>query len=391
MSDLRQHIPLYTPTFFLGFAYHFLISLHFTNNAIYPLYVTHEGGGIAMVGIFMGIYSVSAVAGRPLVGYLIDRYGVRSILILGSLALSLPAFGYLFLLDQGLLPFVWILRAVQGFGYGAHFTATFTLAAQIAPPVRQNESIAMFGVSGLIGTAIGPYVGEYLVRTYGLNLFFIAMAFIGISAALTISMIRVKKILPPPLPIIHSFLNLFRSANLTFVFVLAFLFAMSSNAATTFLATVAKARSISQFSLYFTAWGISGVSIRFIGGRWGDRIGPERVLIPGLFLYASGMLTIHFSTSLIGFIIAGILVGTAHGVSFPAITSFGYSRAPDRFKGSAMALITGMMDAGGAVMALVVGPLAEAFGLGIVFPIAASASLIGCTLVVMNLHRHDKV
>ncbi len=185
----------------------------------------------------------------------------------------------------------------------------------------------------------------------------------------------------------HSFLKVFRSANLTLVFVLAFLFAISSTAATTFLATLAKARSISQFSLYFTAWGISGVAIRFIGGKWGDRIGPERVLIPGLFLYASGLLTIHFSTSLIGFIIAGILVGTAHGVSFPAITSFGYSRAPDQFKGSAMALITGMMDAGGAVMALLVGPLAEVVGLGIVFPIAASASLIALTVVSISQRR----
>lgn len=390
MSELQQNTRLYTTTFLLGFLYNFFIALHFTNNALYPLYIRHEGGGVALVGMFMGIYSIAAVLGRPVIGSLIDRYGTRTVLIIGSLSLSLPAFGYLLLLNHGLGASVWILRTIQGFGYGAHFSATFTLAAQIAPPTRRNEAVAMYGASGLAGSMAGPYLGEYLVESYSLPIFFIAMMLFGVAAAFIISRIRVPKNEDGSNQKTGSLRAALQSHDLRLLFVIAFLFAISFSTPTTFLATLAKSKSISQFSLYFTTWGFAGIMIRFIGGRWGDKVGMHRVLIPGLLLYAAGLFTIHLSYSLYGIVLAGLLCGVAHGISFPAVTSLGYSIAPKEFAGSSMALITGMMDAGTAITALVIGHAAESLGIGIVFPFASAAAFIALSLVLVYQRRFSQ-
>jgi len=374
----------------MGFLYNFVLSLHFTNNALYPLYVVEEGGGVAVVGFFMGIFSVAGVLGRPLVGMLLDRYGVKPVLILGSLLLSLPALGYISLLGDGLGPMVWLLRIVQGVGYGAHFSATFTLAAQLAPAGRRNESVAMYGASGLLGAMVGPYLGEYLVTTPGLEWFFARRALIGIISAGLISRARLPKTSTGKVPRPSEVIKAFRSGELHFAMWLAFLLAMTFYAPITFLATIAAEKGIDQFSLYFTAWGLSGIIIRLAAARLGDAIGLRRILVPGFLLYGTGVLIIHFSTGTGGLIAAGIFCGTAHGLAFPAVTSLGYSLAPTAITGSAMAALTGMMDTGGTLTALALGPLAEAFGYGLVFPVAAASAYLAVILLLNSIRKRPE-
>ncbi|MBL0176028.1 MAG: MFS transporter [Ignavibacteria bacterium] len=378
---------LYTRTFFLGFAYNFVLALHFTNNALYPLFVRQEGGGIAMVGLFMGVYSLAAVLGRPLIGLLIDRYGPREVLMLGALCLSLPALGYFLLLGTGMSPLVWVLRAVQGFGYGAHFSATFTLAALIAPSTRRNEAIAMYGVSGLAGAMIGPFIGEQLVEHAGLPVFFLAMCGVGLLAVAVVWNVRVGRAgtaIPRPSEVLRALVT----RDMQLVAALAFLLALCYSTPQSFLAVIAKQRGIADFSLYFSAWGLGGTIIRFVGGSWGDKRGLRRVLMPSFAMYAAGLTLLAFSTGIAGVIVAGFLTGISHGLAFPAVASLGYALAPKAFTGSAMALVTGMMDTGAAVMALAVGPLAELVGYGIVFPIAAGAGASAVLLLVLSIRAN---
>ena len=383
---------LYSSAFFTGFAYNFIIALHFTSSALYPLYVTHEHGDAATIGLFMGVYSLAGVLGRPLVAMLIDRFGPRAILILGSTLLSLPAFGYIGLIGSGIGMPALLLRVVQGFGYGAHFSATFTLAASLAPSERRNEAVAMYGVSGLLGAMVGPFAGEQILTAYGLPTLFFAMGSVGLVAVTVIWFVPSGTAAGMRYPKPFEVLRTFRASGMLLPVVLAFLFAISFSTPTTFLAAFAKQKSIPDFSLYFTFWGMSGVAVRFIGGRWGDRRGQAFVLIPGFAMYAGGMLVVLYSTTVSGFILAGILCGSGHGITFPAVTSLGLSRAPLAYAGSAVALITGMMDVGAAVNAFVIGPIAVIYGYAIVFPVAAAASCIACGVLLRRRYRkppHD--
>jgi len=389
----RQNDTLYNRQFLFFFSYNFFMALNFSSNAIYPLYVKSMGGTAQTVGAFMGVASLSAVVARPLVGWLIDRFGGRKVLIIGSLAMSLPSLGYLALLDQGLSPLVWLLRIVHGFGFGAHFSAFFASAAQSAPKNRRNEAIAMYGFSGLCAHLIGPFLSETIHDHYGLSTFFLVVTGFGL-VALMIMLFLARQPKPEPngsLPLFSGTLQLLMKRELRFVYLLAFLLSVLYSTPPTFLAPLARERGVFHFGLYFTGYGMMGMFIRLLGKRWGDRLGLRRVLAPSFVVYSLAMLTLFFARSTEMVMLAGGFSGLAHGIAFPAVNALAYNRAPRGSEGSVIALLTGMMDVGTMAGAFLLGLLAEFTGYPYVFPAAASAGLFASMLLVISILKRPEV
>jgi len=381
---------LYTPTFFLALILNFTVGLIFTNNAIYPLYVESQGGSAAQIGLFVSAYAIAAVLSRPLVGMLIDRFGVRLVLISGSLLMGLAPLGFLAILGNGLTPLAWTLRVAQGFGFGAYFSAFFTLAAQMAPTARRNEAVAMYGITGLAANLVGPIMGEQIVRIWGLSEFFITMAVAGLIATFVATRFKNTGDMEPTSFSLRTFANTLKTRQLHFPLILAMLLAISFSTPSGFLAPLAGNRGINGFGLYFTGYAAAGITVRLIGRKWADRFGWRRILIPMFCLYGCGLTIIYFSHSIGGLILAGSFTGSAHGLAFPAVTALGYTMAPDKGKGTAMALVTGMMDFGSFVAGIVLGQIAQIFGFAKVFPFAVLAPLTAVILLVVHVARNPQ-
>ncbi len=391
MDDISQApSSLINKTFILGFSYNFVMGFIFSNNALFPLYVEYSGGGAQSIGLFMGFLSLSGILCRPFIGYLVDRYGVKPLMMWGSLLFGLPCLGYLLLLDAGLVAAVWVLRLIQGFGWGAHMTAFLTLAAQASPPGRRNETVAKYGVSGLFATSIAPYIGEHLIKDYGIEYFFLFLSSMGILAFILISCIRV------PVRSVHltgfniqGTYHILRLPQFRISFLLAICLAASFSTISSFLAPLATNREISSFSLFFTAFASTGVMIRFTCSQWGDRFGLVQVMIPGFFMYALGLIIIQISWNLGGILLAGLFCGIAHGITFPAVIALGYSLAPSKYRGSAMSLVTGMMDVGNMGNTILLGQIAGLWGYHIIFFVGATAP-ITAVLSLLFFSRHSR-
>lgn len=388
-ESLSNSERLYTPRFFIGFFYNFLMGCIFTNNALYPLYVTHSGGDAQTIGLFMAMLPIAGVATRPLIGFMIDRLGTKPVMILASLGLGMPCLGYYFLLDQGLSILVWILRIIQGFGWGAHMSAFFTMAGQTAPPNRRNEAIAMYGLSGMASNAMAPFIGETILRHYGFSVFFLVMTAVSISAFLLISTFQMPKqsIAMGSINFMRMF-RLFIKPNFLLVSLYSLAVAVAYSTMSSFLAPLAEERSITNFSLFFTAFSICGVTVRLYGRHWGDRFGYRYVLIPGFICYASGLLIVFFSHTLLWIILSGALCGFGHGLCFPAVTALGYSLAPENLRGSAMAFVTGVMDAGNAVNSFCMGIIASHLGFGIVFLFSCILPYFAVGVIMQTIRKN---
>lgn len=388
-SDRQQ---LYTRQFFIVFAYNFFMALNFTNNAIYPLYVKEMGGSAETVGWFMGIASLSAVMLRPLIGWMIDRYGPRTVMRIGSLAISLPSLGYMLLIDQGLSTEVWMLRLLHGFGFGAHLSAFFTHAAQSAPKGRRNESIGMFGFSGLLANLAGPFIGQFVYETHGLHAFFLLITAFGLAGfVITFAADRVPPESRAESPSLVGATKLIFEPNLRMVFALSVLLSICFSTPQAFLGPLAYERMIGHFSLYYTGYAIAGMAARLIGGKWGDRFGLRRVLVPGFLIYGSAMVALYLAQSSTAILGAGLLAGTAHGFVFPAVNSLGYSVAPRGHGGSVIALLTGMMDGGTMLATFALGQVAEYYGFAAVFPLAALAGVAASTTIIVSILRRPAI
>jgi MFS family permease len=389
---MKKSQELYGPTFFLAFTYNFFMSLNFTNNAIYPLYIKEAGGSAETIGYFMGLLALTAVISRPIIGMSIDKFGVKSVLIFGSLAMTLPSIGYWYFLDQGLNSTVWIIRTFQGVGFGAHFSAFFTLAAQTAPEGRRNESIAMFGFSGLLGHICGPLLGENIYEAYGAGAFFLLITVFGLFALIFLSLIKVKTIdvaVSNKISLAGT-LKLLLLPKLRMVFILAILLAVCFSTAQYFIAPLSKTRMIINFGLYFTGYSIGGMGIRLLGKHWGDKYGVRRVMLPAFLSYSLGMIIIFNSPTALVLLAAGIFSGIGHGLAFPAVHSLGFSLAPKEYSGSVMALVTGMFDAGCMLTAFLFGFIAERSSYDILFVIAASFGFLAVLLNLLSILRVPK-
>ena len=123
-----------------------------------PLYVLEQGGSQGDVGMVMGIFSMASAVCRPWISSMIDRIGRKRSYTLGSILMVAAPLLYLGLHDPlgTHYPLFILLRLMHGVGLAICFTAVFTFMADILPQERLNEGIGMFGISGLLGIALGP-------------------------------------------------------------------------------------------------------------------------------------------------------------------------------------------------------------------------------------------
>ena len=103
-----------------------------------PTYVEDElRGGELGVGLAIAAFSGAAIAARPLIGRLIDRYGRRASIIGGATLAATVGSLYGFV-DS--LPLLLVLRGLTGVGEAALFVGAATLVSDLAPAHRQAEA-----------------------------------------------------------------------------------------------------------------------------------------------------------------------------------------------------------------------------------------------------------
>src|SRR5690606_23669585 len=143
-----------------------------------PRFIEREldGDGLA-VGVGVGSMAVTAALLRPWVGRMGDRHGRRVLAVAGAAVVAVSILLYAAATE------LWILvlaRLVTGAGEAAMFVGVATAAQDLAPDHRRGEAASYFSVALYGGLAVGPPVGEALVR-HGFTTLWVA---VGLFAAL---------------------------------------------------------------------------------------------------------------------------------------------------------------------------------------------------------------
>ena len=162
----REITKLYSPSFIaFGCANFFTVS-SFGIFFLFPLFIKDRGGSESDIGIIMGVFSLASVLCRPWISEMIDRIGRMRSYTIGSLLMTALPLSYLLFrggLSMFYVPLV-LVRVIHGVGLAVCFTAGFTYIADIIPEERLNEGIGIFGVTGLMGLAMGPLIGEVIIE-----------------------------------------------------------------------------------------------------------------------------------------------------------------------------------------------------------------------------------
>jgi MFS family permease len=73
----------------------------------------------------------------------------------------------LYLTVHQLGPWLYAVRIVHGIAEAMLFAALFTHAADLIPPARRTEGMALFGVSGLLPISLGGLLGDLILQRAG--------------------------------------------------------------------------------------------------------------------------------------------------------------------------------------------------------------------------------
>jgi MFS family permease len=360
--------PLYTREFAFACGLHLAGAMSLAFFPLFPLFVKSIGGTETTIGLVLGIGAAASVAARPGVGVLLDRIGRRRVLLGGNLLNAASWVPFLFLSAPG--PWLYVWTTLHDVVWGALFAAYFTYAADLVPPARRAEGIAVFGVAGMTANGLAPVLAEVVIARAGFPAYFgTAIVFALVSVAMTLAVVdRPMTRVATTGGVFDGLVALGRSPQLRRVFVASAFLGAAINAAFFFVAPFAHQIGLERAGPYFAAYAGTSIVIRLYGRRALDLMGPHRVSVPGFTIFAIGLAGLALLPYVSGGLATAVLVatgiagGAGHGSLFPVLSALAIARAPAAMQGAVVSLHTAALDLGAVLGTPLCGAIADAAG-----------------------------
>lgn len=344
-----------------------------------PVYVKFLGGDETMVGLIIGVFTISAVIIRPFTGIALDLYGRRIIFISGLLVFLLSSLAY------NWTPTVLVLlaiRLVHGLGWGVASTATGTIVSDIVPRQRLGEGMGYFGLAGTLAMAVAPALGLYIISTMNFTVLFVASASLGLITLLLGAAIHYRNISGPA-----QRGALFEKTALRPSLVIFFT-TTTYGAIVSFIALFAAQKGIANIGVFFTVYAFTLMLTRPVSGILVDRKGFNVVVTPGVILIAAAMVVLSQAETLWMFLLAGVIYGTGFGSVQPSMQALAVKNVPPNRRGAANGTFFSAFDMGIGVGATLWGYVSKFVDYSQMYLVAAVPALIALLLYWL-LSRKD--
>ncbi len=332
------------------------------------------------IGLVFSVTSATAIASRPVVGRAMDARGRRLVILTGGLLNVLVCALYPTIHSLG--PWLYVVRIAHGIAEAMLFAALFTQAADVIPPARRTEGIALYGISGLLPISLGGLLGDVILTHAGyVRLFQTSMAFAAGSLALSLPLgdHRPTDDAAPA----RGFVASVSDRALLPLWFIGFIFAGAITATFTFLKTFVMTTGVGSVGLFFSAYSLAGVLLRLAFGWVPERIGPKRALFPALGSLATGFVVLGSATTAVAVAAAGVLCGLGHGFTFPILSGLVVARARPSERGAALSLFTALFDGGVLVAGPTFGLVIRAAGYPAMFATAAGVVVTGALVFAL--------
>ena len=341
------------------------------------------GASLSLAGLLFGLYPIFALIGTPFGSAIGDKYNKRNILIVALVLNGLAMTLYAFIPNIGLLV---PLRIVHGIFFSVCGTISFAIGTEYIPEERMAEGIGFLGIGQIVGMAIGPNIGIFLVENFSYEICFLASGLFTILAGLALLALKYT---PPLKEEKKEQQNLekkkFKLSNMLAVELLpnvAFvgIFMLCGALITSFLVLFGAERGIPNIGLYFTIHAIIVVVTRPFIGRFVDKKGVSFAILPGFILASLAMFVIGSAYSMWMIVIAAILIAVGAGGGMPAIQADCVMRLGRARSAVASGTFMIGLDIGMTIGPIIGGVLADNYGFNTMFYAAGALLLVGFLL-----------
>lgn len=353
------------------------ISTYYLVLPVLPVHMKLMGTSNFVIGLIMGMFSVSSLILRPLAGQASDKKGPVKIMRLSIFVFFLtPLF---FLYDS--LYLIAIVQLVYGFTVGAFTISSATVITLSVPKERLTEGIGIHSISLILAKGLAPTIGTYIYNFAGLYLLILLTIILAIaSLIITSKIIDIEplnknndsiifiKVLSHRMVLIPSIVLL--TVTLTFGSIM------------TMLPLLAIERGIVNFSLFFLMNTFAVVLIRLITGKQ-DRLTNNGIISISLIFLFIAVAIISITRNLPLLLVAAFIYGLGYGAVYPALSTLVVINTPLEIRGSAFGLFTAFFDVG-VTLGSLWGGFSEYYSFTIIFATVSIIPLLGLLLILIS-------
>ena len=348
-----------------------------------PLYIQQLGGTEIEIGFVMGLYSGVGIVCQPLIGPWVDVIGRRPFMLAG---VALNVFAALLAALPGSVPLLALVRVIQGFAFSTFFVGAFSYVVDIIPPARRGWALGIYGVSGFVATAFAPVLGEWIVRRWSFRALFVTSAVLALgTAALVWPMREARR--DAILRLAPGTMRAALEDVVKLPMVVAVFFGLGSGTVFAFMPTFAEDLGVTTLSLFYTGYAASAIAVRIAGGRLIDTRGRRAVIVPSMFVQASGTLLLAALGVLVtrtsatpvvpSLVLAGLIAGGAHGFLYPGLAALITDDTPAERRASVVGVFSAMFLVGQTAGAFVFGWVAHSAGYAVMWSALTALLTIG--------------
>lgn len=354
--------PIWTKTF---------IALFFTNVSTFlvfyglvsvlPLYAV----GVLQrtddeAGLLLSIFLLSAIIVRPFTGKILDHFGKRKMLWMSLILYLVCTVLYYFV-----TPFEILLglRFFQGIWFSIITTACVSIVADIVPQARRGAGIGYFNMSANLAIVLGPFIALIILQYFSFDVLFLVLSGLMLFGSLSALVVPNHQLQGKEVKRFKiTFADLFERNAIPSA-LLSSLIAFSYSGILSYITIYAQEKNVLDWvSMFYLALAAVMLVTRPYTGRIYDEKGAKFVVIPGLIVFALGLLILSYIGSGFGFIIAGAFIGLGYGAAVPSMQTIAVQSSDINRSSYATATFFTFFDIGVSIGSYILGIIALQLG-----------------------------
>jgi len=378
-TQSRRILPITSVVTFLGFLdTHLLIP-------VIALYASGIGASVGIVGLIIGLYSITNTPANILFGRLIDRVGYKVPLIVGLIGDALGMFFY----SLCRLPIhLALVRAFHGASGGLVGPATMSIAADYSGTTEKGRAMGFYGMSLATATLVGYGLSGVIASRLGYTpLFLLGAVLLTTGAVLSLLLPGSKKrgaiaanaSLGEGLKQVKGLLG---RKGLTVSYCSIFAQYFTFGGVVTLLPIYVKNLGMETFhvGMLLATFAIMFIISQFPSGALSDRVGRLVPAIGGLSLGIVSLAILPWLATFPLLAVVMALYGTAYGILFPSISALVADHTLPEERGMATGVFHALLTAGVAIGAPILGWVGGV--VGIELGLVLSSAIMALALVV---------
>jgi MFS transporter, ACDE family, multidrug resistance protein len=348
-----------------------------------PSYAQKVGIGLAVIGLLIAAYDFAEIIAKPIFGSLADKQGMKKTMLVGITVFTAASLLYLIIPPQLLL----LVRFLQGIGAAALSAVSLAL---VGVYYKKNRGRA-YGIYNAIkgaGYVVSPVVGGLIVAKSDFSFIFIAAAAIGVLAfLLSLFLPKSKEDKKAELDgddnfSLKSFLTVFKQKELLPWYVIIVVNMFFVGILFGFLPVRIYELHYTPFvsGLFISVVAISYLIIQPIAGFLADKVEATKTIQLGLIISAFSIIFIPFVQG-IPLILVSILAGIGVGTVWTNTDTLMSNLAKSGKLGETMGIAGSFKEFGDMIGPILIGILAQIFGLSVGFVICGILGLFSIFLI----------